>query len=315
MDLPDCIEVWSFSTTSPSWMMSCLTLMPVISSNAFASVLDSYSCVVMVSETTEISLTPFALSFFAASMNHFISACCLSLLRVDGWNSLSIHFFASASPAQAVWPQTRSAAAAAIAVLCGLMVLLLSLCSPNRMLLYLASGSSGQQSGSTFAQDQREHQKRCDEADPDRRFMLQLEPYPDLFAHADEREIDVRGGEQADEQAVAPGRRDGKEAAAQHGGGFQLPHRHAREHQEHAGEEDRHRQGPYHPVKHRASTARIASSYAAHREALGDVVAHEPDHHRSGKDRQHAGGGEHAPVHSRGRDGARHRGHMGLALT
>ena len=28
---PDCIWVWIFSTTSPSWMMSWLTLMPVIS--------------------------------------------------------------------------------------------------------------------------------------------------------------------------------------------------------------------------------------------------------------------------------------------
>ena len=40
-----------------------------ISSKALASVFDSYSCVVSVSETTEISLTPLACSFFAASMN------------------------------------------------------------------------------------------------------------------------------------------------------------------------------------------------------------------------------------------------------
>ncbi len=57
-------------------MISCLTLMPVISSNALASVLDSYSCTVRVSETTEICVTPLALSFAAASMNHFISAIC-----------------------------------------------------------------------------------------------------------------------------------------------------------------------------------------------------------------------------------------------
>ena len=57
-------------------MRSWLTLMPVISSNALASVLDSYSCVVMVSDTTFTSLMPFALSLAAASMNHFISAVC-----------------------------------------------------------------------------------------------------------------------------------------------------------------------------------------------------------------------------------------------
>ena len=76
--------------------------MPVISSNALASVLLSYSCVVIVSETTWISLTPLACSFLAASMNHFISAICWSFVSVDGWNSLSIHFFASGSPAQAL---------------------------------------------------------------------------------------------------------------------------------------------------------------------------------------------------------------------
>ena len=76
-------------------------MMPVISVKALASVLLSYSCVVMVSDTTEISFTPLACSFLAASMNHFISAICWSLFSVDGWNSASIHFLASASPAHA----------------------------------------------------------------------------------------------------------------------------------------------------------------------------------------------------------------------
>ena len=89
--------------------------MPVISSNALASVFDSYSWVVIVSDTTEISFTPLACSFFAASMNHFISAVCCSLVSVDGWNSLSIHFFASASPAHAPWPRAKAAAAKATA--------------------------------------------------------------------------------------------------------------------------------------------------------------------------------------------------------
>ena len=96
-------------------MRSCLTVMPVISVKALARVLDSYSWVVIVSDTTEISFTPLACSFFAASMNHFISAICLSLDKVDGWNSLSTHFFASASPAQALCPSTKAAAAKAIA--------------------------------------------------------------------------------------------------------------------------------------------------------------------------------------------------------
>src|ERR1700759_4352411 len=79
-------------------MMSCLTLMPVISSNAFASVLDSYSCTVSVSETALISMP---LKGAAALMNHCISFIWSSLERVDGWNSLSIHFLAAASSARA----------------------------------------------------------------------------------------------------------------------------------------------------------------------------------------------------------------------
>ena len=89
--------------------------MPVISSKALASVFDSYSCVVSVSDTTEISFTPWACSFLAASMNHFISAICWSLFSVDGWNSASIHFLASASPAQALWPSASAAVAKATA--------------------------------------------------------------------------------------------------------------------------------------------------------------------------------------------------------
>src|SRR5436853_6652065 len=49
-----------------------------------------------------------------------------------------------------------------------------------------------------------------------------------------------------------------------------------------------------------------APSHAPHREPLGDVVAHEPDDDRARNDGERAGSGEHAPVHSRGRHGARH---------
>ena len=89
-----------------------MTLIPVISLKALARVLDSYSWVVMVSDTTLISLTPCALSLAAASMNHFISASCWSLDSVEGWNSESIHFCASGSPAQAADVPIRAMAAA-----------------------------------------------------------------------------------------------------------------------------------------------------------------------------------------------------------
>src|SRR6201994_1678293 len=79
-------------------MMSCLTLMPVISVKAFANVPDSYSWVVIVSDTT---LTSMPLKGSAALMNHCISFIWSSLDSVDGWNSLSIPFLAASSPAQA----------------------------------------------------------------------------------------------------------------------------------------------------------------------------------------------------------------------
>ena len=63
--------------------------MPVISVKAFASVLDSYSCVVMVSDTTLISMP---LKGSAALTNHCSSFIWSAFDRVEGWNSLSIHF-------------------------------------------------------------------------------------------------------------------------------------------------------------------------------------------------------------------------------
>src|SRR5712691_1412318 len=52
----------------------------------------------------------------------------------------------------------------------------------------------------------------------------------------------------------------------------------------------------------------MAPSYAPKREALGDVVADEPDHERAWHDGEHAGGREQSPVHAGGGDGTRHRG-------
>src|SRR6266850_7928003 len=159
-------------------MMSCLTLMPVISSKALASVFDSYSCVVIVSETTEISLTPLACSFLAASMNHFISAICLSLDKVDGWNSLSTHFLASASPAQALWPMTRAAAAKAT-VFKRNFIKVSSVCFPcsevTRDWEEWPRAFSSKDS-SALAHDQRQDCHRDHEADPDRGLLLEPEP-------------------------------------------------------------------------------------------------------------------------------------------
>ena len=72
--------------------------MPVISWNALVSVLLSYSCVGIVSDSTLISRPAKGL---AAAMNHSISFCCSALDSTEGWNSLSIHFFASSMPAMA----------------------------------------------------------------------------------------------------------------------------------------------------------------------------------------------------------------------
>src|SRR5687767_12319691 len=72
--------------------------MPVISSNALVSVLDSYSWVGMVSDSTLISMPWKGL---AALMNHCSSFSCASFESVEGWNSESIHFLAAASSADA----------------------------------------------------------------------------------------------------------------------------------------------------------------------------------------------------------------------
>jgi hypothetical protein len=45
-------------------------------------------------------------------MNHFISVACCALVKVEGWNSLSIHFLAAASSAQAWLPKLQAIATA-----------------------------------------------------------------------------------------------------------------------------------------------------------------------------------------------------------
>src|SRR3546814_15931000 len=123
----------------------------------------------MVSDTTLISLTPLAVSLAAASMNHCISAICLSLDSDDGWNSESTHFSASGTPAQATDHPIR-AMLAAMACLRNFMILLLVVpsrpcCRPG------ASEDAGRRSYATarcglpLAHDPRLQQHRCREAD------------------------------------------------------------------------------------------------------------------------------------------------------
>src|SRR5674476_1118747 len=83
------------------------------SSKALVSIFDSYSCTVRVSETALISMP---LKGAAALMNHCISFIWSSLDRVDGWNSLSIHFLAAASSANAGAVTAAEAAISATAL-------------------------------------------------------------------------------------------------------------------------------------------------------------------------------------------------------
>src|SRR5205085_10529891 len=95
-------------------MTSCLTLMPVISVKALASVLDSYSCVVMVSDTMLMSMP---LKGSAALANHCSSFIWSAFDRVEGWNSLSIHLWLTASSARAGAAMVTDAAISAMALL------------------------------------------------------------------------------------------------------------------------------------------------------------------------------------------------------
>src|SRR3982750_1132575 len=122
-------------------------------------------------------------------MNHFISAVCCSLLSVDGWNSLSTHFFASASPAQAPCPSVSAAAANATACMRNLIMV-------SSEFFPCVDGRAGWEGGagilventSALAQDGCEHEHRNDEADPDRGLGVEAEPADHLFADGDERQ-------------------------------------------------------------------------------------------------------------------------------
>src|SRR3954464_15148715 len=94
-------------------MTSCLILMPVISVKALASVLDSYSWVVMVSETMLMSMP---LKGSAALANHCSSFIWSAFDSVEGWNSLSIHLWLTASSARAGAAMVTEAASKAAAL-------------------------------------------------------------------------------------------------------------------------------------------------------------------------------------------------------
>src|SRR5512143_2018081 len=88
--------------------------MPVISKNALASVLLSYSWVGIVSDSTLISIPANGL---AAAMNHSISFICSSFDSTEGWNSLSTQrLAASAEPWAAGAVAAAGFAAGAVAV-------------------------------------------------------------------------------------------------------------------------------------------------------------------------------------------------------
>ena len=85
----------------------------------------------MVSETTLISMP---LKGSAALMNHSISFICSSFDRVEGWNSLSTHFFAASMSAKALADPSSRATAVAVPVRYRLSIArssLFSRCTPN----------------------------------------------------------------------------------------------------------------------------------------------------------------------------------------
>jgi hypothetical protein len=87
--------------------------MPVISVKAFASVRDSYSCVVMVSDTMLMSMP---LKGAAAFSNHCSSFNWSAFDNVEGWNSLSIQRWLVASSARAGAAMVTEAAISAAAL-------------------------------------------------------------------------------------------------------------------------------------------------------------------------------------------------------
>src|SRR6478736_7630432 len=240
-------------------MVSCLTLMPVISVNALASVFDSYSCVVMVSDTTLISMP---LKGSAALAYHCSSFIWSAFDRVEGWNSESIHLWFTASSARAgAATVTDAAISAAALVMARYLLLLTGLPLKCRMLVppvaatniqaRVDPGSALFRIGSDGAENHNGHAKRNHGCEPQARYFNALadrERKDRIGAdEPDPRQMDHGGQNQRDEQAVAARGRNPQHADTLGLGiGHREPgHRGKRERQYH--EEDRGRQRPGHP--------------------------------------------------------------------
>src|SRR5262245_16008053 len=168
--------------------------MPVISVKALASVLASYSCVVIVSETTRTSMF---WKGFAALTNHSISLSCCSFVSVEGWNSVSTQRRASSMPAKAVpVPSARATALALIShLICDLgLIERLPKLRPSSGGLVDPRGRPGCEAlkSSHVAEHQCGIDKRNGHRPPETR--------PD---EADPREMNESSAQQRDEQPIA----------------------------------------------------------------------------------------------------------------
>src|SRR6056297_3136183 len=203
---PDCICVCSFSTTSPSPIRSWVTLMPVIAEKAGASTLDSYSCVVMVSETTVISMPR---KGSAASMNHCISASCSARLSAErspissSRNALASLMSASAGPV------IRPSAATMAVVVVNLQFLLFL----PRQNLGLRGHARTARTRVVARSDPAEDRRGIDQADDQRPPLRGAEkPEPG--------QIDEGRAQKRDEKTIAARRLDAQDPGAR---GFRVP--------------------------------------------------------------------------------------------
>jgi hypothetical protein len=156
-------------------------------------------------------------------MNHFISAICWSLLSVEGWNSLSIHFLA-ASSAQAAWPRSRRGGQRQ----CGVQLhrCLLDGSTWNRCPdLWLASPWPGAAPGRTSKSGGLSPLRITSASTSmDSTKLIHTEgscsseATHHLLAQAHPGQVDVGGQQQADEQAVAARGGHRQKALAQRGG-------------------------------------------------------------------------------------------------
>src|SRR6266700_7645992 len=242
-------------------MTSCLTLMPVSSVKAFASVLDSYSCVVIVSDTTLISMPLKGAAAFSYHCNSFSWSAFDS---VEGWNSLSIHFCAVASSASAGAAIVTDAAISANALVIVRKLFLVKgpflplkrrilnppVAATNKTQARVAPGSALFRL-SDGAENRHGRNKRNHGCEPQARNFNALSDRQRQdrvgTEKRDPQQVDDRGQHQRDEQPVAArGRNPQHPDAFGLGIGNCQPRHHAQgQRQQH--EEDRGRERPGHP--------------------------------------------------------------------